>query len=215
MFKFQNGQVVFTGFDDVSKVYISRQMDNKTYGIFNNPSMVIGPKISFFDNFSILKNCNFLCDPKTKYFGEDTADCARHALNYENSSIVDETELMVQIQEFDLSDSRGAGTLYKMEKHGLIATFDESEKDENGEYPDDYDPWITPFEMVCYGIRRHGDDDIKLLTIKEIREFIYGSPDSRPVATHSSNEEQDAATAARRAALAERMRQARGDRAVI
>ena len=235
MFKFQNGQVVFTGFDDVSKVYISR---HKGFDVFNHSKMVkAGAEIQFCHKFKQLKECNFSLD-RRGYFGENTADSARAAFNYESSEIFDETKLMVQIQEFDFADPRGVGILYMFEQHGMIVTWEEDEKDENGEYPEDYDPLVTPFRMMCYGIRRHDSDEIKLLALEDIRLFVYGNRVSIPAPALLRSvdeqeqkhldaaaermrkmwmilEQQDAATAARRAALAERMRQARGNRAVI
>lgn len=229
MFKFQNGQVVFTGFDDVSKVYISR---HQGFDVFDYSKMVeSGCEIKLCHKFKQLKECNFSLD-RRGYFGENTADSARAAFNYESSEIVDETKLMVQIQEFDFVDPRGAGILYMFEQHGLISTYEESEKDENGEFPDDYDPLVTPFRMMCYGIRRHDSDEIKLLALEDIRLFVYGNRASIPAPALLRSvdeqeqkhidaaaermrkmwmmmEQEDAATAARRAALAERMRQAR------
>lgn len=187
MFKFQNGQVVFTGFDVVSNVYISRLSSNNEFGIFDNPAMTVGPEFSFSDNFSRLKSCNFEIDKIFNCAGM-SADSALQALYLDNSDILDDTPLMIHQQEFSTPNHSGSVYLYKFQKHGVVVTHDDVDE-ENEDDAGDLEPWITPFEMICYGIRKENSEEIKIMSIPEIYQLIFGNSAITPKLTREQNVE--------------------------
>lgn len=187
MFKFQNGQVVFTGFDDVSNVYISRLSSNNQFAIFDNPAMTVGPEISFSDNFGRLKSCNFEIDKNFNCAGM-SADSALQALYLDNSDILDDTPLMIQQQEFSFPNHSGSVYLYKFQKHGLVVTHDDFDE-ENEDDTEDLEPWITPFEMICYGIRKENSEEIQIMSIPEIYQLVFGNSAVTPKLTQEQNAE--------------------------
>lgn len=163
MFKFLNGTVVFTGFNGVENLYVRRLAHNAEFEKFDE-KFVVGPEMNIAAMFDTLKECNFTYDKPSYFCTNDTADSAREALDMKDASIYDDTPLMIYTEEFNFPDSRGAGHVYLIMKRAWVVAHYDEDKDENGELFDDAESCFTPIELFCYGIRRHGEEDIKLIT---------------------------------------------------
>lgn len=159
-FKFQNGAVTFTGFDDLSNVYVHRL--TTTYGEFPD-GFNVAPEMNIGANFDKLKECNFAFDKKIYYGTDETADSAKEAILMKNASVYDDLSPMMASDEFDFPDSRGSGVLYFFSQHVLISAFYDEDV-ENGELIEDATACVTPIEIFCYGVRRHGEEEIKLIS---------------------------------------------------
>lgn len=163
MFKILNGTVVFTGFNEVENVYV-RRIGADDYGNFPE-SYAVGPEVNISANFDNLKECNLEYDKTVYHYSDETADSAKEALEMKNASVYDDTHLMMSFGEFSFPDSRGAGTLYIFRKHILIGAYYDEDMNETGEINEDAEGCVTPIEMFCYGIRRHGEDEITLISV--------------------------------------------------